>query len=213
MIRINLLREKKPKRADKGQQSLFAGFFLLLLAGAAVAFLVHMPLQGQVDQLNSDNAKTQKAIDALKASSQIQQFDVLSNQLRAVQDQEAAINRLNDARAVPAWMLREIGKILTKGQQPTMSDEMQERLPHDPNLKITQGWDSKRVWIDSIEEKGGQVTIVGGAQSDSDVTQFAKRLQLSVYFTDVDPTIGAVVEDPVSKVSYFKFTVTGKVLY
>ena len=39
MIKINLLREKKPKRADKGQQSIMAGFLGILFAVPTLAVL------------------------------------------------------------------------------------------------------------------------------------------------------------------------------
>ena len=56
-------------------------------------------------------------------------------------------------------------------------------------------------------------TLEGGAQSDGDVTQLAKRMQASVYFQDVTPRGGERVTDGNGGVTYYKFNITGKVVY
>src|SRR5690606_8385442 len=108
-------------------------------------------------------------------------------QLNAAKAQEEAISRLNNARAVPSWMLWELSNILTRDHKPTMTREMAERIKNDPNRQFTAGWDPKRIWINSLDEKGGTLTIHGGAQSTTDVTQFALRMQASVFFQQVMP--------------------------
>ena len=47
----------------------------------------------------------------------------------------------------------------------------------------------------------------------TDVTQLALRLQASVFFTDVQPMTVTAAVDNASKLAYYKFTLTGKVLY
>jgi Tfp pilus assembly protein PilN len=212
MIRINLLQErKKAARVDQGNRSLLTGIAILAGAAAAVLFLVHLPLASTIDDLKAENAKRKEAIDKLAAETK--PFDTVQAQVTAAKAQEDAIARLNNARATPAWMLFEVSNILTRDHKPTMSPEMAERIKNDPNRQFSPGWDPKRLWITQLEEKNGVVTVNGGAQSTTDVTQFALRLQASVFFSDVQPVSVAQAQDPTSKQLVYKFTLTGKVLY
>jgi type IV pilus assembly protein PilN len=213
MIRINLLREKKAKRVDRGQQALLGGFLLVILVLVAGALLVLMPLQDKVSAIRRDNDTLSRSITELKSSKKIKEHDALAAQLKALEEEATAIARLEDARATPAWMLHELSNVLTKNHQPSMTDEMLERTRQDPNRKMTPGWDPKRVWLLSIEERSGEITIKGGAQADSDVTQFALRLQASAYFDGIQPIDVQTAQDPTAKVNFYKFTVTGKVRY
>jgi Tfp pilus assembly protein PilN len=211
MIRINLLREKKVKRAPKGQNAALAGMLGLAAAGAAIFMLVHAPLADQVDKQATANKKVKQSNDKLAAETK--DYDLVKQQNLALQEQKEAIKRLSDARAVPAWLLHELSSILTKGHQPTMSPEMQERVKTDPNRQWNLAWDPKRVWVETISESAGVFTLTGGAQSDTDVTQLALRLQASVYFADVVPEGGKTAEDKKTGVQFYTFTVTGRVVY
>ena len=211
MIRINLLREKKAKRAPKGQNAIAVGIASLVAAAAGVYFFVHAPLVAEIESQSAANETVKKSNDEMAAATK--DYDVVNQQYQALLQQEEAISRLSNARAVPAWFLRELASILTKGHQPTMAPEMAERVKTDPNRQWNLGWDPKRVWISSIEESQGMFTIRGGAASDTDVTQLALRLQASVFFQAVVPEGGASDKDAKSKVAFYRFTVTGKVVY
>lgn len=212
MIRINLLQEKKKAaRAERGQMTVIYGLIALAAAATAVFVLVHLPLAAELDEIRAENAKRQTHIKELTESTK--EFDTVQTQLTAAKEQEEAIKRLNSARAVPSWMLFELSNILTKDHKPTMSPEMAERIKNDANRQFSPGWDPKRIWIDALDEKDGTLTISGGAQATTDVTQFALRLQASVFFTDVQPTTVAAATDNASKLAFYKFSLTGKVLY
>jgi Tfp pilus assembly protein PilN len=211
MIQINLLREKKAKRVPKGQNAMAIGFGSIVAAALAVYFFVHAPLVAEIESQAEANEKIKKSNDEMAAATK--DYDVVNAQYQALLQQEEAIKRLSNARAVPAWFLRELASIMTKGHQPTMSPEMAERVKTDPNRQWNLGWDPKRVWITSIEEQNGNFTLRGGAQSDTDVTQLALRLQASVFFLAVVPEGGSSDKDAKSKVAFYRFTVTGKVVY
>jgi Tfp pilus assembly protein PilN len=211
MIRINLLREKKAKRAPKGQNAIAVGFGAIAAAAVLVFFFVHQPLVAELDEVNGANDRVKRSNEEMAEATK--DFDVVNQQYLALLEQEAAIARLSNARAVPAWFLRELASIMTKGHQPTMSPEMAERVKTDPNRQWNLGWDPKRVWINTIEEKDGEFALTGGAQSDTDVTQLALRLQASVFFQGVVPQGGSSDKDAKSKVTYYRFQVTGKVVY
>jgi Tfp pilus assembly protein PilN len=213
MIRINLLqKEKKVRKADTaGQKSLLFGLVAVVAWAAAVFFLWHGPMQQSIDDMRADNDKRSRNIK--KLTDETREFDTVQAQLNAAKDQEEAIRRLNSARAVPSWMLYELSKILTKDHKPTMSTAMAERIKNDPNRQLTSGWDPKRLWLTGIDEKDGAITLTGGAQSTADITQFALRLQASVFFSDITPIGTAQAIDQQSKLNYYTFTITGKGLY
>ena len=50
-------------------------------------------------------------------------------------------------------------------------------------------------------------------RASTDVTQFVQRLQASVFFAEVVPEVTAAANDATTKVGYYTFTITGKVLY
>lgn len=211
MIKINLLQEKRVKRVAKGERTLLTGVGVVALAAAAVYLLVHAPLVSSIDDLKSENAARQKRIQQLTAETR--EFDTVQAQLNSARAQEDAIKRLNEARAVPSWMLNELSNILTRDHKPTMSPAMAERIKNDANRQFTAHWDPKRIWITSLDEKAGIMTLVGGAQSTTDVTQFALRMQASVFFVDVQPVSVSVALDQASKLSYYNFILTGRALY
>lgn len=211
MIKINLLREKKAKRAPAGQSVIVAGFAGIAAAAAAVFFLVHQPMADKIEKQTAANKKVKKDND--KMAEETKDFEVVNQQYNGLLEQQEAIKRLSEARAVPAWMLAELSWILTRGNSPTMTTEMQERVKTDPNRQWNLAWDPKRVWIVSLEEKSGQFTLKGGAQSDTDVTQLALRLQASVFFRNVVPEGGAFKTDKKTGVKFYEFEVTGRVVY
>lgn len=211
MIKINLLQEKKVKRVAKGERTLLTGIGVIAAAAAGVYFMLHVPLVAEIDDLKKENAERQRRIQQL--TQETREFDTVQAQLNAARDQQEAIKPLNNARAVPSWMLWELSNILTRDHKPTMSPEMAERIKNDANRQFTPGWDPKRIWINTLDEKGGTLTIVGGAQSTTDVTQFALRMQASVFFTNVMPVSVAAAIEPGSKLSFYNFVLTGRVLY
>lgn len=211
MIKINLLRERRAKKVPRGEQTLLVGTGIILATAACVFFFIHMPLSSSVDDLVEENGKLQRSITKLE--DETKEFDAVQAQLNAARDQEEAIKRLNAARAVPAWMLAELSRILTKDHQPTMTAEMSDRIRSDANRQFTPGWDPKRVWITTIDEKDGNVTINGGAQAASDITQFALRLQASVFFEGITPGFSGSAVDGSSHLNYYNYTITGKVRY
>ena len=216
MIRINLLPARKAKRvAEPGQGQIVAGVGALAAAAAVVFLVVHRPMQTEHKALTAANEELQTDVNA-KARS-LSDFEVLKKVVASVEARSTAIDRLIKSKAVPAHLLHEIGEILTPGRLPTMTRAMADAInpgPNgDPNKRIALDWDPKHVWITTFEETKGEFKVIGGAQSDSDVTQLSKRMQASVYFEDVTPQGGEKETDAASGVSFFKFTITGKVVY
>lgn len=214
MIKINLLPQRKPKRqAEPGQRDVVLGMLALLAAGAATFLFVHKPAKDDLDKLRAGNADAEQAMARRK-----DKIRGLAELRIAVEDAEtktASIEKLLAARAVPAHMLHELGEILTPGRLPTMTTAMAKDVasPTKDTYRLREDWDPKHVWISEISERQGVFTLIGGAESDGDVTQLSKRMQASAYFQDVTPRGGEKIADKDSNVTYYRFTITGKVVY
>lgn len=222
MIKINLLPQKKAKRgaaratiapaANAGQNQVLLGIGGLAAAAAAVFFLVHQPMASERAKLLSTNEKVSSANNDKRKA--LKDYEINKKLLAASRERSDSIEKLVKAKAVPANLLQELGDILTPGRGPTMSKAMSTKISAgDPNKQFETDWDPKHVWITSFIEKDGAFTLKGGAQSDPDVTQLAKRLQASVYFLDVTPKGGVRVTDRDTNQQYYDFTITGKVVY
>lgn len=213
MIKINLLeqRKKTKKRADKGQQTVLLGLLIVIAVGFVTFWFVHRPLVAEVDRLEDRNGELRRKNK--KIQKKTKNFNKLQQAVQALKERQAAIERLRDARAVPAWMLWELSNILTRPTQPSTTPEMERRLKTDPNREFRGTWDPKKLWITNFEERNGKFTLEGAAQSDSDMTQLALRMKASVFFDDVQPEEGKEVTDSESGLTYYTFTLTGKVRY
>jgi Tfp pilus assembly protein PilN len=216
MIKINLVPQRKVKRASEpGMKDVWIGAGAVLAVIAATLLLVHLPRRGELAQLQTANDIVAGELRTIQEN--LKGYDELKKSAEAAQARGEAIQMLLAAKIVPANVLHELGEILTPGKTPTMSAEMARRTgggtDSDPNRRLDPSWDPKHVWIISFTDKEGVFQLEGGAQSDSDFNQFAKRLQASTYFQDVTPMRSERVIESGSSLSYSRFTITGKLVY
>jgi hypothetical protein len=98
-----------------------------------------------------------------------------------------------------------------------MTEDMIKRTGNgpesDPNKRFQPDWDPSHVWLSGFTDSNGDFKLEGGAATESDITQLAKRLAASVYFADVIPAGGERVADPQTGATFYRFTITGKVVY
>jgi Tfp pilus assembly protein PilN len=220
MIKINLLPQKRAKRVaavggrsmstDGGTKQFMLGVGALVAAAALILLVVDMPLRSD----RSDyQAKTKNLAGEIAAKQKkLEGYDTLKAEEANAVAKIQSINRLLAAKVVPANVLHELGQIMSV-RGPTMTEQMAKKVEIDPNAKIQQDWDPQHVWMTAFSDDDGLFKLEGGAQSKEDVTQLSKRLQASVYFEQVIPQSGDRVNDKDSGLSYYKFTITGKVAY
>jgi len=218
MIKINLLPQRRQKwvggrRAaeEPAARQLLYGVGALVAAVLAVALLIDLPLRSDLERYRREDAALQAEI-----RKQDEQLAGFAEMQRAQVDAEArkqSIDRLLQAKVVPAHVLHELGEILTTNRKPTMTSTMTEKTASDPNKRFQLDWDPTHVWLSGFSDNNGVFKLEGGAQSESDVTQLSKRLAASVHFMDVTPAGGERVTDQGSGVNYYKFTITGRVAY
>ncbi len=216
MIKINLVPARKVKRASEpGMKDVWIGAFAVLAAMAAVVLLIHLPNKRELSQLSASNDIVRGELSVLRE--ELKGYDELKKSAEAAQARGESIQALLSAKIVPANILQELGDILTQGKMPTMTAEMARRTGSgtgsDPNRRLDPSWDPSHVWLLGFTDKEGTFTLDGGAQSDGDFNQFAKRLQASVYFMDVTPMRSERVVEAGTNTTYNRFTITGKLVY
>jgi Tfp pilus assembly protein PilN len=218
MIKVNLLPQRRAKhkaaQSDPSSKQLFVGVAALLLAGAAVFVAFDMPKRSRLKELDVANGQLKEQINQKKMA--LKGYEDMKKAVEEANKRADAIDRLNGNKVVPAHVLHELSRILTR-EGPTMSEDMTRRAGNgpdsDPNKRFQADWDPAHVWLLSFIDTSGSFKMEGGAQSESDVTQLSKRLQASVYFQDVSPAGGERIADRDHGVSYYRFTITGKVSY
>ena len=218
MIKINLLPHKRPKKraaAEGATQPLLFGVVALAIAGVAVAVLVDRPRRARLAELSEANQQLQNEIQS--KNKQLVGYAELKKAADEADERYRSIQRLLSAKVVPAHVLHELGEILSASKYPTMTEDMAKRTGNgpesDPNKRFQADWDASHIWLSGFSDTGGDFKLEGGAQSESDVTQLAKRLAASAYFLDVTPAGGERVADATTGTNYYRFTITGKVVY
>jgi len=218
MIKINLLPQKRPKKrvaSEGATQPMLFGVVALAVAGIAVAMLVDRPRRARLSELTEANQQLQNEIQS--KNKQLVGYAELKKAADEADERYRSIQRLLSAKVVPAHVLHELGEILTANKYPTMTEDMAKRTGNgpesDPNKRFQADWDASHVWLTGFTDTGGDFKLEGGAQSESDVTQLAKRLGASAYFLDVTPAGGERVAEAGTGTNYYRFTITGKVVY
>ena len=218
MIKVNLLPQRRAKHkaaaSDPSSKQLFVGVGAILAAAAAVFVMFDMPKRSRLKEVEAANAQLQEQIN--QKTHALKGYAEMKKAVDEANKRAYAIDRLNGNKVVPAHVLHELSRILTR-EGPTMSEDMTRRAGNgpdsDPNKRFQADWDPAHVWLLSFIDTNGAFKMEGGAQSESDVTQLSKRLQASVYFTEVSPAGGERIADRTSGVNYYRFTITGRIAY
>lgn len=222
MIKINLLPQKRAKRgigiasAPEGSNRDFIIGVAALAGVAAVVFLAFdLPKRSHLSDVKKSNSDLQAEINT--KTKDLDGYAALKKSADEADERAKSISRLLNAKIIPANILHELGEILTQGHNPTMTEETARKVGNgpesDPNRRYDLMWDPSHVWLLSYVDNSGNFTLEGGAQAEADVTQLAKRLQASVYFVNVSPSREERVADKDTGISYYHFTITGKVAY
>jgi len=219
MIKINLLPQRRAKKRasspDESTRPLIIGVAGLAAAAALVILVVDLPRRSRLSDLMASNQQLQSEIQA--KNRQLDGYAELKKAADEADEHYKSILRLLSTKVVPAHVLHELGEVLSATKYPTMTEDMAKRTgsgpDSDPNKRFQADWDASHVWLSGFTDTAGVFKLDGGAQSENDVAQLAKRLAASVYFTDVTPAGGERVADTASGTNYYKFTITGKVAY
>ena len=184
MIRINLLPQKRRAERTEGSQ-LWLVVLLVLLIAELIGFVVfHGFKQQELKTQRQKNTEIQVQID--KARSAVKNQAEVKQKLAQLRAREDAISKLQSARTGPTAMMLEMARILTPGRGPSVSpDKLAQLRRNNPLAVYNPNWDARRLWLTKFIEEHRQVRLEGVARDGEDVSELARRMNLSSYFYDV----------------------------
>ncbi len=211
MIRINLLPQKRRKETKEGTQVWLAVVLALLFAEVAGFFVWHGLKNEELDQQNRKNRELQAQIDQSKKA--VANHGEVKEELAQLRAREEAINKLQTARTGPTAVLLELAKILTPGRGPSVAPDRLAQLRRENPLSVFDpGWDARRLQLLEFVEKNRKVRLRGVATNAEDVSELARRMNLSDYFDEVT-LLPAKKEKSADGVALVTFQLEAKVLY
>lgn len=185
MIRVNLLPQKRRTEARaEGNQLWLVAVMVAFLAEIAGLFVFHSVKHEELVDQQKKNTELQAQIDQSKAS--VANHPEVQKKLEELRAREAAITKLQNARSGPTAVLLELTHILTPGRGPSVAPDRLSQIRRDNPLAVFNGnWDPRRLEVTSFVEQARKVKLEGMALDGEDVSELARRLNLSDYFANV----------------------------
>jgi type IV pilus assembly protein PilN len=210
LIRVNLLTQKRD--AKKGPEP--AQTWLLVVMGVLLVEIVglivfHQSKREELALQRRTNAELSSQIEQIKTA--IANHAEVKAQLEGLRAREQAIKALESGRTGPTAILLELSQLLTPGRGPTVdADQLAQLRKDNPAVVFNPGWDSRRLWLTSYQENDHVVKIEGVARDGDDVSELARRLNLSLYFSDVKLLPGSRSTDSETKLELVHFQLQAK---
>ena len=206
MIKINLLAQKKRAERSDGSQVWLAVVMVVVLAEVAALFVLHSFKAEELTQQERKNAELTSQIEQAKKN--VANHEQVKADLATLRAREVAIQQLQSGRSGPTAILMELARILTPGRGPSVDPDRLAQLRRDNPLSVfNPNWDSRRLWLTGYVEAQRKLKIDGKARDGEDVSELARRLNLSSYFYDVN-LLPATREN-----DFVKFSIETKVRY
>ena len=206
MIKINLLAQKKRAERSDVSQVWLAVVMVVVLAEVAALFVLHSFKAEELTQQERRNAELTSQIEQAKKN--VANHEQVKADLALLRAREEAIQKLQSGRSGPTAILMELARILTPGRGPSVDPDRLAQLRRDNPLSVfNPNWDSRRLWLTGYVEAQRKLKIDGKARDGEDVSELARRLNLSSYFYDVN-LLPATREN-----DFVKFSIETKVRY
>lgn len=212
MIRINLLPQKRrPERAPGGQLWLVG--LLVLLALELGGLIVVYGLKRE--QLQAQNERNQSLSNQIEADRRaVQGHEALKAKLQKLRAREEAIGKLQSGRSGPAALLLELARITTPGRGPSVDPATLEQVRRtNPLALFSPDWDARRLWLTSLVEDQRRIKLQGVARDGEDVSELARRMSLSRFFSEVRLLPGRKERDPKLGLELVRFELEAMVRY
>lgn len=206
MIRINLLAQKKRIERSDGSQVWLALVMVVVLAEVAALFVFHSIKAEELADQTRKNAELTSQIEQAKKN--VANHTQVKADLALLRARETAIQKLQSARSGPTAVLMELARILTPGRGPSVDPDRLAQLRRDNPLSVfNPNWDARRLTVTSFVEAQRKLKIDGVARDGEDVSELARRLNLSSFFYDV------TLLPATREAEAVKFSVEAKVRY
>jgi type IV pilus assembly protein PilN len=184
MIRVNLLPQKRRKAGGAKSEVWLGASLVLVVLEVVGAFVIYGAKQDELDQELAKNRALQTQIAETKDVAK--NHEIVKQKLVVLRDREEAIGKLQSARSGPTAMLLEVARLLTPGRGPTADPNTLSKLRREnPMQDFNPNWDSRRLWLTRFVEADRTVRLEGMARDGEDVSELARRMNLSSYFHDV----------------------------
>jgi type IV pilus assembly protein PilN len=213
MIRINLLPQKR-RRVESGNASELWVLFALgaLLIEIVLLFVLHGMKESELAEEAKRNQEIQAKIDASKAA--VANHGSVISELERMRAREDAIAKLQSARTGPTAVLLEFARLLTPGMGPSIDPQELAAVRRDNPLALyNPSWDPRRLWIAEYVEETRLLHITGVARDAEDVSELAKRMNLSDYFDKVRLLPAKQSTDPDTGIPVVGFALEAEVKY
>ncbi|MFO0659022.1 MAG: PilN domain-containing protein [Polyangiaceae bacterium] len=214
MIRVNLLTQRRVEATSEGSQTWLVILFAAMLAEGIVCVLLWQSKDAALTRQKQTNGELQRNI--AKITETVKNHEEVKKQLAVFKQREDAINKLQRARSGPTSVLLELAHVLTQGRGPTVDAAVLAQLNRDNPLAVPNpSWDARRLWLVGFKEGDRVVMIEGLARDGEDVSELARRLSLSTYFSDVKllPASREAQGSGAAKVEMVKFQLQAKAKY
>ncbi len=182
------------------------------LVTVVICFIVYGSKQEERDDWSRKSKQVQAEIDLSKGK--VGDHEKIKQDLQKLRDREEAINRLQAARSGPTAMLLEIARLMTRGRGPSVSPETLAQIEQkNPLAKFNPEWDSRRIWLTEFLEDARRVVLKGQARDGEDVSELARRMNLSTYFYDVKLLPAKRAESNGAQGAWVSFQLEARVRY
>ena len=212
MIRVNLLPHVRETRTQpEGSQ-----LWILLVMGVVVLqivalFFFHQTKADELAEIKTQSAQLQNQIADIKGV--VKDHAQVKERLGVLRAREEAIAKLQAARKGPTAVLMELSHVLTAGKGPTIDEATAQKMRTNPMAVYNPAWDTRRLWLSSLVESERSVRLDGTARDGTDVYEFAQRLKLSRFFSDVTLLPGKQQKETSTKVDVVSFALQVKAKY
>lgn len=213
MIKINLLTQKRrvEVRPQKSQVWLVA-VMVALIAEVGGLIVFHGYKDAELADQKRQNDQIAAQIEQSKNS--VKNHPEVLKKLEELRAREAAIGKLQAARSGPTAVLLELARILTPGRGPSVPADRLSQLKRDNPLAVFNvNWDPRRLWVTSFVEQARKVKLEGVAKDGEDVSELARRMNLSDYFANVVLLPGKQEKDNETGVEVVRFSLEAEVRY
>ncbi|MEK7706010.1 MAG: PilN domain-containing protein [Myxococcota bacterium] len=177
MIRINLLPIRAAQKRVGAKNELIAVAMLLLVTVVAL-YAWHLVTAVRISALDERVADVRGQIADLKKD--VVRIEQFKTQMKVLEQKIEVIKQLESQRVGPARMLDDLATILTE---------------------------QKKVWLTSIEERAGQLTLEGVAMEHENVSDFQLAMQRrSQLFRDIKLQLVTTAKEGSANVLRWKLT-------
>jgi type IV pilus assembly protein PilN len=213
VIRVNLLPQKRRAEArTEGKQLWLVAVMVAFLAEIAALFVFHSVKHEELVDQKRKNSQLETQIEQSKNA--VANHPEVQKKLEELRARETAIQKLQTARTGPTAVLLELTHILTPGRGPSVApDKLSQIRRENPLAVFNANWDPRRLEITSFNEQARKVRLEGTALDGEDVSELARRLNLSDYFANVVLLPGKQEKEQGTGLAVVRFSLEAQVKY